>query len=178
MIKQLEKEEYAPYYASYIELVPEGDFVPTLEEQIDEVTALFQGISDHQAQFRYAPEKWSIKEVIGHMADTERVMAYRLLSIARGDTAVLPGFNENVYNQHASFHHQPLKEIIQHFLAVRQSTIYLIKSLKSDDLLRRGIANHHDVSVRALIAIIAGHALHHCNIMKERYIASEQYPKS
>ncbi|MEI4770411.1 DinB family protein [Psychrobacillus sp. FJAT-51614] len=176
MRKLLEKNDYAPYYAPYVDLVPEGDFIEILSQQMEEIRNFFYEISDQQALFKYAPEKWSIKEVIGHMADTERVMAYRLLAFARGDSNSLPGFDETEYMQHAFFDKQSIDDLIESLLVVRRSTIQLVKSLSNEDLQRRGIANNHEITVRALIVIIAGHELHHRNIIKERYISSESYP--
>ncbi|SES12842.1 DinB family protein [Psychrobacillus sp. OK032] len=178
MYKLLGEDEYAPYYSSYVKLVPVGDFVQNLRKQMEKTIGLLLDISDDQAHFRYAPKKWSIKEVLGHMGDTERIMAYRLLSIARGETVSLPGYNENEYVQNASFDKQSIKDLLQNLYIIRQSTIHLIQSLAQEDLLRRGTANNTEVSVRALIAIIAGHELHHCNIIKDRYISDEAYPKS
>ncbi|QFF99130.1 DinB family protein [Psychrobacillus glaciei] len=178
MHKLLKKNEYAPYYSTYVQLVAEGDFIQTLQHQIEVTITLLQDISDQQALYRYAPEKWSLKEVIGHMADTERIMGFRLLSIARGETVALPGYNDNEYVRNASFDKESVEDLLQNLYIVRQSTIHLIKSLLSKDFLRRGTANNSEVTVRALIVIIAGHELHHCNIIRERYISSEAYPKS
>lgn len=175
----LATNEYAPYYSTYVKLVNDDeDLLGNFALQMEETIALLQDISDYQAQFRYSPEKWSIKEVIGHMADTERIMSYRLLCIARGETIDLPGFDETEYVQNASFNQQSVEDLLQDLFVVRQSTLHLIKSLTSEDLTRRGTANHSDVTVRALIVIIAGHELHHRNIIRERYIGSEAYPRS
>lgn len=173
----LKENEYAPFYSNYVELVSDGNLIEILAHQVEETVNLLQGISDDQAHFRYAPDKWNIKEVIGHMADTERIMGYRLLSIARGETVNLPGFNENEYVQNAAFDKQSVKDLIENLYGVRQSTIHLVKSLTSEDWLRRGIANNSEVSVRALIVIICGHELHHGNIIRARYISNEAYPK-
>jgi len=178
MHKLLEKNEYAPYYSTYVELVPDGDIMIILEKQMEETITLLQDISEQQAHCRYAPGKWDIKEVIGHLADTERIMGYRLLSIARGETIALPGYDDVAYVQNAEFDKQSVEELLQNLSAVRQSTIHLIKSLTSEDWLRRGIANNYEVTVRALIAIISGHEIHHRTIIRERYILSEAYPSS
>lgn len=178
MYKLLEEDEYSTNFSSYVNLVAEGDLINNLTKQIEDTINLFQGISDVQAQFRYAPEKWSLKEVIGHLADTERVMAYRILSIVRSETIVLSGFDENEFVQNASFNQQSVKDLLQNLQVVRQSTIHLIKSLSTNDLTRRGLANNFEVTVRALIVIIAGHELHHCNIIRERYFSDEAFPKS
>ena len=173
MRKQVEQNEYAPYYQPYVELVPEGDLIQLLSEQMEQTIAALEKITDTQAEFRYAEGKWSIKEVIGHMIDTERIMAYRLLAIARGERRNLPGFNEEEYVQQASFTKQTVEELLQNLSIVRQSTIVLLKSLCSEEWLRRGSANDCDITVRALAVIIAGHELHHRNIISERYMNAD-----
>ena len=174
MRNHIEPNEYAPYYQPYLELVPDGDLVTILSDQMDEMTAFLKGITDSQAG--YGRGKWSINEVIGHLIDTERIMAYRLLSIARGERVNLPGFDEEVYVQQAAFTKQSVDELLDHFSIVRHSTIVLLQSLSADDWLRRGTANDYDISVRALAGIIAGHERHHRQIMSERYIQSHAYP--
>lgn len=177
MHKLLEKNEYAPYYSTYVELVPYGDLLNILDQQMAETITLLQDITEQQAHFRYGPGKWDIKEVIGHLADTERIMGFRLLSIARGETIALPGYNDVAYVQNAAFDKQSLEELLQNLTVVRQSTIHLIKSLTGEDWLRRGIANNYEVTARALIVIIAGHEIHHRTIIRDRYISSEAFPK-
>lgn len=178
MYNLLEKDEYAPYFSSYVKLVAEGNLTNILTKQLEETINLLQDISEEQAHFRYGPEKWSLKEVIGHMADTERVMGYRLLTIARSETTALPGFDENEFIQNASFNNQSVDELLQNLQAVRLSTIHLIKSLTTEDYIRRGVANNSETTVRALIVIIAGHELHHCNIIRERYFGDKAFPNS
>ncbi|WP_102272968.1 DinB family protein [Cytobacillus massiliigabonensis] len=165
-----EANEYAPYYSGYVGLVPDGDIIHILMEQVEETIQLLQDISEKQSLFRYADGKWSVKEVIGHVADTERIMAYRLLCIARGETLSLPGFDENPYVINASFDRLPIKEHIENLRAVRQSTIQLLKGLDNQVWARIGSANDVDVSVRALAYIIAGHERHHRQLLKERYL--------
>ncbi|MGJ7922047.1 DinB family protein [Neobacillus sp. LXY-4] len=176
MKKQMDPSEFAPYYGPYINAVPEGDIFETLHQQLEDTVKLFKNLNENQAEFRYGPNKWSIKEVFGHMTDTERIMAYRLLAIARGETLSLPGFDENEYVRHAEFDKQTLEELLEQFTIVRKSTLALLKSLSTDAWLRRGTANQHEVSVRALAFIIAGHELHHRTIISERYIQSEGFP--
>lgn len=176
MRTQIKEDEYAPYYLPYVSRVAEGDFIEILTKQAEQTKERLSSLSDTQACFRYAPNKWSIKEVLGHIADTERVMAYRLLSVARGETRDLPGFDENDFIAHAAFNEQTLEELIENYEAVRKSTIHLIKSLSIEAFLRRGSANNYSVTVRALIAIIAGHEIHHLAIIEERYFGSEDYP--
>ncbi|MBY6038033.1 DinB family protein [Fictibacillus nanhaiensis] len=162
--------EYADYYATYVKLVPQGELVQILGEQMKETVTMLSSLSEEQSKFRYAPGKWSIKEVIGHITDTERIMSFRLLSIARGESALLPGYDENQYVEEAEFDKQSLNELLDHFACVRQSTIHLLKSLSQEMLARRGTANQTEVTARALSTIIAGHELHHRKIIQERYL--------
>jgi len=170
MKKRPEINEYNPYYATYINLVAEGDIVHILNKQIKETVGLLKGLTEDQAHFRYAPDKWTVKEVIGHIADTERIMAYRLLSFARGEKAALPGYNDEGYVLHASFNRLSIAELLENLEAVRQSTIHLLKGLEEEAWLRKGNANGSDATVRALAYIIAGHELHHRNIIEKRYL--------
>ncbi|MGG1575467.1 DinB family protein [Fictibacillus sp. NRS-1165] len=169
--------EYDSYYVNYIAALPDQDIVNLLEEQAEETVQTVQDLTEQQALFKYGPEKWSIKEVIGHLTDTEQIMAFRLLSIARGEKGILPGFDENAYVQHAFFDRQPLSDLIQQFQNVRQSTKLLIKSMEEEPWTRSGNANGSDVTVRAIAYIIAGHEKHHLGILKERYFGSENFPK-
>jgi hypothetical protein len=178
MQKRPEANEYNPYYSTYINLIPYGDIIHILEEQMKETNLLLKGISDSEGHFRYAPNKWSIKEVIGHIADTERIMGYRLLSIARGETVALPGYNDDMYVLRATFDKQSMQDLLENLTVVRQSTVHLLKSLDEEAWLQRGIANNSEVTVRALANIIAGHELHHRQIIKERYLSSDAYQSS
>ncbi len=139
MQKRPGTNEYNPYYSTYIKLVPDGDIIHILEQQMKETNLLLKDISDSEGHFRYAPNKWSIKEVIGHIADTERIMAYRLLSIARGETAELPGYNDDMYVLRAAFDKQSMQDLLTNLTVVRQSTVHLLKSLDKDAWLQRGI---------------------------------------
>ncbi|MED1204091.1 DinB family protein [Heyndrickxia acidicola] len=172
-----ELNEYDPFYHRYICLAPEGNIKDVLMNQKKTAAEFFGNFSEEQSYFSYAPEKWSIKEVLGHITDTERIMAYRLLAIARGESVSLPGFDENSYVANASFNQRSLQDLIDDFLLVRESSISLIKSLQPDLLTRLGEANQSKVSVRALGYIIAGHELHHRKILKERYAASPEFPQ-
>ncbi|MDP4171089.1 MAG: DinB family protein [Bacillota bacterium] len=165
-----ETNEYDSYYQQYLDMVPEGDLIEILKHQINDTVELLKGVTESQSAFRYAPEKWSLKEVIGHMADTERIMAYRLLCIARGETAALPGFDENKYVVNANFDKQSINDVLENFFAVRQATLQLLKSLDRANLDKKGNANNSEVSGIAIACIIAGHELHHLRIIKERYL--------
>jgi uncharacterized damage-inducible protein DinB len=178
MKQMLESNEYASYYSTYVDLVPEGDMISILMHQMEETEDIIKDLTEQQAHFSYGVGKWSIKEVIGHIADTERIMGYRLLSFARGEKAELPGYDDNDYVRNASFNGLSLQDLLENFQITRKSTLQLIKSLPSEAFLRRGKANGSEVSVRALVYIIAGHELHHRNLIKERYMSSEAYPKT
>ena len=161
--------EYDPYYARYIDKVPEGDLLRTLEDQARETQRLLAGLSDAKALHRYAPGKWSIKEVIGHVADTERVYSYRALRFARADATSLPGFDENAWVPAGDFDARPLADLAAELDAVRRATLALLRGLDAAALARRGTANDAAVSVRAIAWIIAGHERHHVALLHERY---------
>jgi hypothetical protein len=162
--------EYAAYYEKYVSLVPHGEILTTLEQQLDDTLSLLRGITESQSAFRYAPDKWSIKELVGHIIDTERIFSYRALRFARNDETPLPGFDQDVFNANASFDDYPLVELVSEFEHVRRSTIFLFKHLDKEAWSRRGIASDNEVSVRALAFIIAGHELHHLKILQTRYL--------
>ncbi len=164
--------EYAPFYARYIERVPEGSNLPALlEAQATELDVLLAGLDEAKALHRYAPGKWSIKEMVGHLADAERIMAYRLLRIARGDATPLAGFEEDDYVKIAAFDQRTLVNLRAEFQAVRQATLALIRSLDAEAFARRGIANQNPVSAAAIAHILFGHTAHHMAVLRERYLA-------
>ncbi len=169
-MKRPSQEEYKPYYGKYIDLVPEGDIIKILKKQIKDVEKLCKEISPKKSLFRYMPEKWSIREVIGHIIDTERVMAYRALSIARKGQNNLPGFDQDEYIRSSNFNDIKLKDIVDEFCAVRTSNIFMLSSLSEEATEREGIANNNPVTVRALAYIMAGHVTHHLNVIKEKYL--------
>jgi uncharacterized damage-inducible protein DinB len=161
--------EYSPYYGRYIDRVPEGDLLRTLEGQARETQSLLAGLSDAKALHRYAPDKWSIKEVIGHVADTERVFTYRALCFARADETPLPGFDEQAWAPAGRFDARSLKDLAAELGAVRRATIALLSGLDAEALARRGTADNKAITVRALAWIIAGHERHHVALLHERY---------
>lgn len=163
--------EYIPYYEQYIGLVGEGAVTELLASQLASTTELLSDIPETQADYRYAEGKWTLKEVIGHISDTERVMSYRLLRAARGDKTPLAGFDQDEFMSAASFQDWSLSQIIEDYIAVRKSTLSLLRGLSVEAWLRLGIANGGDVSARALAYIIAGHELHHLKIVHEKYLA-------
>jgi uncharacterized damage-inducible protein DinB len=162
--------EHAPYFSRYIDLVPEDDVVGTLEAQGREIAALLAPLGEEKASFRYAPDKWSVKQVVGHISDAERVFAYRLLSIARGETQSLPGFDEKEYMQHANFDQRPFAELLDDFDATRRATLTLLRGLADDAWTRSGTANATQISVRAIAYTLVGHARHHLGVLRSRYL--------
>jgi DinB superfamily len=168
-------DEYAPYYDRYISLVvsqAQGeDILNALDQQRRQMMLLLCGRDDADGDLRYAPDKWSAKEVLGHVCDTERIFAYRALRIARADATPLEGFEQDDYVRNGPFANRPLADLIEDFIAVRRATLSLLRNLDEAAWMRRGIANKNEVSVRALAYIIAGHELHHHRILEEKYFA-------
>ena len=164
------KSEFLPYFERYITLVPDGDVLSTLTTQMSETQALLHGLPASVATYRYAPEKWSVNEVIGHLIDSERIFAARALRFARNDPAPLPGFEQDDYVRNSTFDAYPLSELASELEIVRQSTIFLFRHIDEQAWTRRGVANNAEVSVRALAYIIAGHELHHREVLRSRYL--------
>jgi hypothetical protein len=162
-------DEYAPYYAGYVARVPAGDVLDALEKQIDETLSLFTEFGEARGGHRYAPEKWSVRQMAGHLADTERVFVYRAMCIARGETQSLPGFDENAYVAGANFEQRSLASLMGELAAVRRATLTFFRNLDEAALLRRGTANASPVTPRAIAYILAGHERHHLAILRERY---------
>jgi len=165
-------DEYAPYYGTYIGKVPDGDLRAMLASQIAETLELIRSIAESRGGYRYAPDKWSIKEVLGHLADSERIFSYRALRIGRGDTTPLPGFEQDDYVKSGGFDARTLRDLADELAAVRQATLHLFAHLDPKALERRGTASGKPVSVRALAYIIAGHERHHVGILKSRYLSA------
>jgi len=164
-----EAAEYAPYYDRYISLVASEDVISALEKQAPETISLLKSAAS-KADFRYAPDKWSVKEVVGHMTDTERIMVYRALRIGRGDTTPIEGFEQDDYVRGGNFADRTLTDLIQEFADVRKATLGFLRSLSAEASVRRGTANKNEISLRALAYIVAGHELHHRRILQEKYL--------
>lgn len=164
------KSEYLPYYDRYIGRVPEGDVLSTLEAQIADTLTLLRGLPASISSYRYAPDKWSVKEMVGHMIDSELIFANRALRFARNDATPIPGFEQDDYVRNSTYDAYPLGELADEFETVRRATIFLFRHMDEEAWTRRGIANNAEVSVRALAYIIAGHELHHREILETRYL--------
>jgi hypothetical protein len=169
-IPRPDASEYVPFYGAYVARVPDGDVLEMLEAQRRDMQQLLAGMSEAVALRRYAAGKWSVKEVIGHLMDTERIFCYRALRFARGDETALSGFNEQTYAPAGRFDDRRLSDLADEWDAVRRATIALVRSFDGVALARRGTANGATVSVRALVYIIAGHERHHLAILRERYL--------
>ena len=164
-----EPDEIPSHYVGYIKRVPELDPVLACAAQIEETANLLRGLSDADAMYRYERGKWSIKEVVGHLCDTERIMAYRALRIARGDTTPLPSFEQNAYVPVAKFDSRALADLLGELRTARASTLTLLRTFDADAWRRRGVASGKPVSVRALAYMIPGHERHHVEILRTRY---------
>ncbi|MEP7274496.1 MAG: DinB family protein [Acidobacteriota bacterium] len=163
--------DYAQAFGPYVGLVPEADILGVLDNQSQEVADLTSNISAEQAAFRYAPDKWSIREVMGHLADSERVFGFRAMALARGERAELPGFEENEYVDHGDFDDWSLSDLVAQFQSLRSSNVQLFKHLSDDAWKRSGIVNGNSITVPSLAWIIAGHLRHHIGILNERYLS-------
>lgn len=164
--------EFAPYYGTYVNAMPDGDVVGALAEQGEETFRLLSALSDEQGSFRYAPGKWSIRDLVQHLADSERVFAYRALRFARGDQTSLPGFDQNPYAEAAHADRRPLRDLAAELRDIRRTTLALIRSFDGEMLGRSGVASGNTMSVRALVWVIAGHERHHLRVLRERYLSA------
>lgn len=161
--------EYAPYYATYVSLVPEGDILATLESQIDDFRRFAGSVPPDREGFRYAPDKWSVRQVIGHLVDGERVFGYRAFCISRGEQAALPSFDEQVYVAQSPYDRVPLADLADELVGVRRANLTALRRLEAGAWTRTGTASGKTISVRALAYIMVGHCRHHLGILHERY---------
>jgi hypothetical protein len=162
-------DEYAPHHAAYVALMRERDVAGVMRRQMPVLRSVCAGMSEREALTRYAAGKWSIKQVIGHLADTERVLAYRMLRIVRADPTPLPGFDEASYVEMAQFESRPLASLLRELESVRAATLRLLETIAPDAWRRCGIVHDQPVSARALASIIGGHVEHHFDLLRERY---------
>jgi hypothetical protein len=162
--------DYAPYYERYINLIEGDDILKILNDQSKKTQDVLNSFSEHKGNYRYADGKWTVKEVVGHLLDTERVFAYRALCIARGEKKSLPGFEQDDYVTEGNFNRRELFDLNYEFRLLRESNLLLFRTFSSEMMQRKGFANESTVSVIALMYIIAGHEKHHMNVLKEKYI--------
>ena len=169
-MRRPEKDEYDPYYHGYIELVKGSHLIDGLKYIHTMTHSFLHNIPSDKLEYRYKPDKWNIKEIVTHLIDVERIMSYRSLRFARGDKTELSGFDENEYVARSNAEERSFSDLLNEYLTVRRATIELFTSFSEEMLDLRGMANKAEVSVRALGFIIAGHELHHSNIIKTRYL--------
>ena len=169
-MRRPEPSEYAPYYGRYIERVPDGPIVDILRTQVRGTLELLRALPEAKGAHSYAPGKWSIKQVVGHVIDAERVFGYRALRFGRSDATQLPGFEQGDYARAGGFAARSLRHLTEELEAVRRATVLLYEGFGEEDWSRKGIASANPVTVRALAYIIAGHELHHVKILKEQYL--------
>lgn len=172
-INRAKKDEYNPFYQGYISLVPERDIIGFIIAQHPRFMEFLASLSAAELTYAYQTGKWTCAQVIGHIIDTERVMAYRALCIAKGDQAMLPGFDQDDYMRYSNFNDRSLESLTREFDFVRQANIEMFSSWRRDQFDQVGNANGSACSVAAVLSIIAGHLEHHLNILKERYILEQ-----
>jgi hypothetical protein len=164
------KTEYAEYYGRYIDLVEESDIVSAMQRQLADVTELFSQITDEKGLYAYDEGKWTIKELLGHLIDGERVFAYRAFRFSRADETPLPGFDQNPYVENANYNSIKIADLLEEFVCLRKSNILCFKNLTDEMWNRKGIASDNEITVRALVFCLVGHIVHHLKILKERYL--------
>lgn len=171
IITRPDANEYAPYHTQYIRQIHEDDVWPVLQGQAEELTTVFAGMADARGNYAYAPEKWTIKEVLGHVSDCERIFGYRMLRIARGDRTPIEGFEQDDYVKTSNANARTIGSLLEDIDLARRANIAMLAGLEDSALTRIGTASSKNVSVRALAYIAAGHVRHHLAILKERYLA-------
>ena len=170
MIAVPERTEAAEYYFTYINQVPAGDIITILERQLPELVTLFDGISEERSAYRYAPDKWSIRQVLSHVNDGERVFSHRALWFARGFDTELPSFDQNVAIAADGADARSWRSLVEEFRSIREASLSLFRNLPADAWMRRGVASGNPFTVRALAYVVAGHVYHHARILRERYL--------
>jgi uncharacterized damage-inducible protein DinB len=165
-----DQSDYAPYYANYIKLVEGEDILKILNDQSKITQDILNSFSEHKGNYRYADGKWTVKEVVGHLLDTERVFAYRALCIARGEKKSLPGFEQDDYVNEGNFNRRELFELNYEFRLLRESNLLLFRSFAPEMLWKRGFASEASMTVLAILFIIAGHEKHHIKVLREKYM--------
>ncbi len=162
--------EFAPFYAGYVKRAPDGDIVSTMDLQLNETLALLNSLPESMGDHSYAPGKWTIREIIGHLSDAERVFSYRALRFARGDTIPVEGFDENQYVANGAFGSRSLDDLLGEFEHLRRSSIHLFGGLTREAFSARGTASGKEITVRALAFVLPGHEAHHLDVLRTRYL--------
>ena len=166
-----ETNEFAPYYNTYVSLVSDDEIIPVLDKQPGEIDQMISGLPEDKGSFAYAEGKWTIKELLSHLIDGERMFAYRVLRISRGDETPIEGFEQDGYIENSNANNRSFAELLEEFRLLRRANILLVQNLSDEASRRIGTASGNPVSVRALVYIMAGHIRHHINILNQRYLA-------
>jgi hypothetical protein len=166
------KGEFLDYYGTYIDQVPDGNVTHAMSVQLDDFLSLIRSLDESDGDKRYAPGKWSIRDIIGHIIDGERIFVYRALRFSRADNTPVPGFDENIFADNSPYAKVSLADLADELEQVRRSTIHFFSHLDDEAMSRRGSANGHEITVRALAWVIAGHAIHHVKVIRTRYLNS------
>ena len=164
-----ETDEYGSYFGRYVDLVPDGDVIETLERDGEKLVELLRSVSGDRSRFAYAPGKWTVRDVVAHVSDTERVFSYRALRFGRWDPTPLASFDQEIFWPHAHAATRRWSDLIDEFRTVRAATLHLFRSFEEDDWLRRGVASNNEITVRAMAWVTAGHELHHRKMLFEKY---------
>ncbi|AYL98252.1 DinB family protein [Mucilaginibacter celer] len=168
MIKKPQTGDYSPFAAGYVGLLGDNDVIAMLEQQMDYSYQLFNNLNNEQGLYAYEPGKWTVKQALGHMIDTERTFAYRAMVFSRNNIE-LPGFDQDIYVNNTDFNNQDIKALAEEFRSLRRANLYMVKAFSDEQLARTGIASNHLFTVAAFVFMLAGHERHHLNIFKERY---------
>ncbi len=171
-MKKPGKKDYAPYYQGYIKNTTEEDIRVQLRKQMHKTFKVLKSISEKKAGYAYAEGKWTIKELVGHLIDAERIFSYRALAFSRGEDQHLPGWDEKVYTGNGNFNKRKLSDLAEELKLLRMANLLLFKNFSDEMLKKRGIASNNEVTVKAILFILAGHEIHHLKILKERYLKS------
>ncbi|HQZ94923.1 MAG TPA: DinB family protein [Pyrinomonadaceae bacterium] len=166
-----ETNEFAPYYNTYVSTVEGNNVMPVLESQTAELRSIFSGMPEEKGTFAYAEGKWTLKEALSHLIDGERIFAYRILRISRGDKTPIEGFEQDGYIATSNANDRPFANLLDEFDLQRRSNLILVKNISDEGSRRMGTASDNPISVRALVYIMAGHVTHHLRVIKERYLS-------
>jgi len=164
-----QEAEYDPYYQKYVALVPENEIIPVLDEQTEQLRSLFGDFAEDRGTFAYEEGKWTLKEVLSHLIDAERIFGYRVFRIARGDKTPIEGFEQDGYIENSHANGRSFSELLEEFGLLRRANLLFYKNLQDRDWLRNGTANKVSISVRALAWVTAGHVRHHIGVLRSRY---------
>lgn len=170
-MSKVDKSEYPRWYDGYMELVPDGDIHELLDKNMKDCLAIFKSVNEEESLFRYAEGKWSIKEIIGHIIDTERIFAYRILRFSRGDKTDIPQYDHNLYVERGNFDAVPLKFLIREYRTLKVANLILFGAINEDQMMFTGTSDQKEFTVRAIMNIIVGHEKHHLNVLKEKYLS-------